>query len=90
MICQKITPNRFDTYFYLTGLYDKEEVVLDFDDYLNVGEYVEELNSLIIQKARVKNFRQTNDLWAFNLSTSKEQLLMEGAGFAIDSFMRLD
>lgn len=90
VICQKITPNRFDTYFYLTGLHDEEEVVLDFDEYLNVGEYIEELNSLIIQKGRVEYFREIYDLWVLDLTTGNEQLLMEGSGFAIDSFMRLE
>lgn len=89
LICQKITSDRIDTYYYLVDLQGKNETRINFSGYLNVGEYIEELDSIIIQKINVKNRSESYELWLYDLSNSSERMIMENSGFAIDSFLRL-
>lgn len=90
LICEKNTPDRFDTYYYLVDLLGQSEARIDFSGYLNVGEYIEELDSIIIQKVNVKNGAEGYDLWLYDLSNNSESLIMENSGFAIDSFLHLN
>lgn len=90
LICEKNTPDRFDTYYYLVDLLGKDETRINFAGYLNVGEYIEELNSIVIQKANVKDGVEAYDLWLYDLSNNSEHILMEDSGFAIDSFLHLN
>lgn len=89
LICQKKTSNRFDSYYYLVDLLNKTEERIDYSGYLNIGEYVEELDSLIVQKLDVRGGYEIYDLWLFDLSNNTELKLMEGSGFAFESFLRL-
>jgi len=89
LICEKTTPDRFDTYYYFVDLLGGNEARIDIDGYLNVGEYIEELDSLIIQKVKVKGWVEGYDLWLYDLSNNSENMIMEDSGFAIDSFLRL-
>ncbi len=90
LICEKNTFDRFDTYYYLVDLLGKNETRIDIDGYLNVGEYIEDIDSIIIQKVNVKGGVEGYDLWLYDISNNSEHIIMENSGFAIDSFLHLN
>ena len=90
LICEKNTSDRFDTYYYFVDLLGGNEIRIDIDGYLNVGEYIEDIDSIIIQKVNVKGGVEGYDLWLYDLSNNSQHIIMENSGFAIDSFLHLD
>ncbi|NOX71010.1 MAG: hypothetical protein GXP15_17665 [Gammaproteobacteria bacterium] len=91
LVCQKITTNRFDTYYYLVDLSGNREERLNFEGYLSIGEYIEEMDSIVIQKPRVVvgDGSTSYDLWLYDLDDDTSHLMMKNAGFAIDAFLRI-
>lgn len=91
LVCQKITINRFDTYYYLMDLDTTEEQPLTYDGYLNIGDYLPDLDALIVQRARadIGKREERSDLWLFRFSDQSSCPLMKNAGFAIDAFARM-
>ncbi len=88
LICQKITADRFDTYYYLLGS-DGIEQPLNFEGYLNAGVYLDDMDSIIIQKVRVSFLIEHVDLWVYRFSDGFSYKIMSDAGFAIDSMLKL-
>lgn len=89
LICQKITADRFDTYYYLLGP-DGIEQPLNFEGYLNAGTYLDDMDSIIIQKVRVSFLIEHSDLWVYRFSDGFSYKIMSDAGFAVDSMLRLE
>ncbi len=88
LVCQKITNDRFKTYYFLLGL-DGVEQPLNFEGYLNAGVYLDDMDAMIIQKVRVSLLTEYVDLWVYRFSDGSSYKIMSNAGFAIDSMLKL-
>lgn len=55
LICERITKDRFDSYYYLVDLNGSVDKKIDVSGYLNIGAYLDEMDAIIIQKIDVDN-----------------------------------
>lgn len=90
LICQEITSNRFDNSYYLLGMDGVERQSFNFEGNLNVGVYLDDMDSIIIQKTRIYSSNEYADLWVYRFVDGFSYKIMSDAGFAIDSLIKLE
>lgn len=85
ILCESTDLNSDDYYFLNIDNGERRDV--SRSSYMNIGAYVEEINSLIIQITYSKYLSEKTDLWIFDVKTKKKLRLSSNMAFGVHSFI---